>query len=107
MRDVCKSATVSCGNTELLSEHTILGPKLLDHLLLLAIDAAGQDQDQQLPELQKGLHIRSGCCAQRGSIRDLPVNRRKQWSLQPLAARLSFFTSIGRCEVTGGPTPDA
>jgi hypothetical protein len=33
-------------HAELLSEHTILGPKVLDHVLLLAIDPAGQDQDQ-------------------------------------------------------------
>ena len=79
MRDVCKSATVSCGNTELLSEHTILGPKVLDHVLLLAIDPAGQDQDQELPRLQKGLHNDpDAVCKEAASgISGLPVNRRK------------------------------
>jgi hypothetical protein len=43
---------------------------MIHHVLLLAVDPAGQDQDQQLPGLQKGLHTLSGCCVQRGSIRD-------------------------------------
>src|SRR6266542_1289528 len=41
---------------EFLPEHAILGSKILDDLLLSMIDPAGQEQEQQLPGLQKGLH---------------------------------------------------
>jgi hypothetical protein len=39
------------------SEHPILRHQVLDDVLLLAIDPAGEDQEQQLPGLQNGLHV--------------------------------------------------
>ena len=42
---------------EFLPKHAILSSKILDDVLLSMIDPAGQDQEQQLPGLQKGLHI--------------------------------------------------
>jgi hypothetical protein len=42
---------------ELLSEHAILRSRMLDHVLLSMVDPAGQDQEQQLPGLQKGIHV--------------------------------------------------
>ena len=42
---------------ELVSEHVILGSKVLDYFLLSMIDPAGQDQEQQMPGLQKELHV--------------------------------------------------
>ena len=42
---------------ELLSEHAILSSKVLDSVLLSMIDPAGQNQEQKLPELEKGFHI--------------------------------------------------
>ena len=42
---------------ELLSEHAILGLKVLDDFLLSLIDPACQDQEQQLPGFQRSPHI--------------------------------------------------
>ena len=79
---------------ELLSEHTIFGPKVLDHVLLLAIDPAGQDQDQQFQGCRRDfIYSPDAVCKEAASgIGGLPVNHLKQRWLQPLAARLSFFT---------------
>jgi len=55
--------------------------KVLNDILLSMIDPAREDQEQQLPGLQKGFHI-SECVVKRRSIRDwwVPVNRAKQAS---------------------------
>ena len=45
--------------TELLLEHLILGPQVLDHLLLLAIDPARENNDVQLPRLKNKIHERA------------------------------------------------
>jgi hypothetical protein len=62
---------------ELLSEHTILGPKVLDHVLLLAIDPAGQDQ--QLPGCRRDfIHSPDAVCKEAASgIGGLPLQPSK------------------------------
>jgi hypothetical protein len=42
---------------ELLPEYVILSEEEVDGVLLVAIDPAGEDQEQQLPRLQDRLHI--------------------------------------------------
>ena len=42
---------------ELLSEHAILGSKILDDFLFSMFAPAGQNQEQQLPGLQKRLYV--------------------------------------------------
>jgi hypothetical protein len=43
---------------ELLFEYRVLGSQILNHILLLAIDPAGKDHDEQLPRLQNEFHRR-------------------------------------------------
>jgi hypothetical protein len=40
-----------------LTEHAILGSKVLDHVPLSMVDPAGEDQEQQLPGLQYEFHM--------------------------------------------------
>jgi hypothetical protein len=41
---------------ELLPEYPVLRAKVCDGILLPAVDPAGEDQKEQLPGLQRGLH---------------------------------------------------
>jgi len=43
--------------TELLFQHLVLGAQALQDFLLMPVDPAGQDQEQQLPRLQDRLPI--------------------------------------------------
>ena len=43
--------------TELLFQHPVLGAQVLEDFLLMPVDPAGEDQEQQLPRLQNRLHI--------------------------------------------------
>ncbi len=45
--------------TELLFEHLILGPEVLDHFLLLAVNPACDNDDIELPRLKREIHERS------------------------------------------------
>jgi hypothetical protein len=40
-----------------LSKYPIFNREVFDHILLLTIDAAGENQKQQLPRLQDSLHF--------------------------------------------------
>ena len=42
---------------ELLSENPVFCQKVIDSLLLSTIDPTGEDQEQELPWLQKGFHV--------------------------------------------------
>jgi hypothetical protein len=42
---------------ELFSEHAVLRQKILDGVLLSAVDPAGEDHEQQLPWMQLGLYV--------------------------------------------------
>jgi hypothetical protein len=41
---------------EFLTEHLVLGPEIIDDLLLLVIDPAGKDEMEQLPRLEDKVH---------------------------------------------------
>ena len=41
---------------ELFLEHVVLGSQVLDHLLLLLVDPAGQNDEQELPRLEDEAH---------------------------------------------------
>ena len=41
---------------QLFFEHLVLGPQVLDYLLLLPVDPACQNHDQQLPRLEDEAH---------------------------------------------------
>jgi len=41
---------------ELFSEHFILGPQIINYILLVAVDPPGQDEEKQLPWLQNEVH---------------------------------------------------
>ena len=41
---------------KLLLEHLVLGSQILDHLLLLTIDPAGEDDEAELPRLKNEVH---------------------------------------------------
>ncbi len=65
---------------ELLSENPILRQKILESVLLSALDPAGQDQEQQLPWLKLRLHVlpdsgresgASGIAVFMSSVRDM------------------------------------
>ncbi len=49
---------------KLLLEHLVFGAEVLDDLLLLAVDPAGKDEEEQLPGLEDEVHrgrLRQGC----------------------------------------------
>ena len=45
--------------SKLLSEHPVFSSQILDHLILLPIDAACEDDETRLPRLENGTHDRS------------------------------------------------
>ena len=42
--------------TELFPEDTILGLQILDYMLVLAIQSAGKEEDEQMPGLHQKIH---------------------------------------------------
>jgi hypothetical protein len=42
--------------TELLFEYLVLGSQIFENILLVSIDPAGEDEEQQLPRLQNRFH---------------------------------------------------
>jgi hypothetical protein len=57
---------------EILSKDPIFSQKVIDGLLLSTIDPPGEDQEQELPWLQKGLHISPNAVGKKRSIGDQP-----------------------------------
>jgi len=43
--------------SELVAENPVLCQKVVDGILLFAIDPTGQDQQEQVPWLRVGLHV--------------------------------------------------
>jgi hypothetical protein len=43
--------------TELFFQYLVFDPEVLEDFLLMPVDPAGEDQEQQLPRLQNRLHI--------------------------------------------------
>lgn len=56
--------------SELLSEGTVFRQPAIDSFLLSIMDPAGEDQDQELPWLKKGLHISSNAMSWQRESRD-------------------------------------
>src|SRR5262249_27770035 len=95
---------------QLLLEHLVFGTEVLDDLLLLAMDPAGQDDQQELPGVQDEVH-QSGAAdswlpkgwdeqhrAAPSSCQS--AETAQHWTFQAprkpgIAARLSFFTIRG------------
>ena len=60
-REQCKLSTLFVVEqypllAELLFEHVVLGPKILDHFLSLAIDPADENDEEELPGLKDEVH---------------------------------------------------
>ena len=90
--------------TEFLLEDLVLGDKILDDTLLLAVEPAGQSQHEQLPGAQNGVLSRHDCSIMRdpASIGHATESgNRLKWSFAEdtevlwgarFARRPSFFT---------------
>jgi hypothetical protein len=57
---------------EILSKDPIFSQKVIDGLLLSTIDPPGEDQEQELPRLQKGFHISPNAVGKKRNIGDQP-----------------------------------
>jgi hypothetical protein len=66
------------------SSPLVLGPQILDHFLLLAIEPAGKEQNQQLPRLQNEIHLRLG---DQGNLND----HRDASGSKPLTVRQAIY----------------
>src|SRR5436190_21371522 len=67
---------------EFLSEHLVLGPEVINDLLLLLVDPIGEDEMKQLPGLKNEIHRGPGAVSSR-SIENGPRPARKKNAANP------------------------
>ena len=65
-------------------KYLVLGPQILDHFLLLAIDPAGKEHHHQVPRLQNEVHLRLG---DQGNLND----HRDASGSKPLRVRQAIY----------------
>jgi len=82
--------------SELLSEHTILRPEIVDHIALVLVDPAGQGDKEKLERMRERSHQRSVSEGRRGVIQVTGG----RWHLHQVLQNRSGRTSIELLDIT-------